>query len=363
MTFQDRVKAVSEFGFTERQAGFLVTVMLHSGMCVPRQYAGFAGTAYGHKVTRFFEKLVQRDFATVCDCLHSRAALYHVKHHALYRAIDQPHSRYRRPVAARQAIDRLMRLDAIVLHSDLVWLATEEESVGFFSLMAPSLTRERLPHVTVGRGATQRQRLFPDHQPVGVTTTGRVVFIYVVTAYDREPLRAFVQRHSDLFHALPGWTLRLVFPQPLADAAARLAGIVRDELRPLRPEVIRELKWYFGRRRSTSDPRALSFENPEFWEDQAAFAAPRFSAALPALADGRRQRVRGDLINRDRRRLGPRNRPDRITYLAVLISPPRSLGKPVPFMSKGVEGGETSSARSQPARSDSLPASDHVTIG
>ena len=70
MNSDDRVKAVAEFGFTERQAGFLVTVMLHSGVCVPRQYASFAGTAYGHKVTRFFEKLVQRDFATVCDCLH-----------------------------------------------------------------------------------------------------------------------------------------------------------------------------------------------------------------------------------------------------------------------------------------------------
>ena len=47
MSFEDRVKAVAEFGFTERQARFLVTVILHSGVCVPRQYASFAGTAYG----------------------------------------------------------------------------------------------------------------------------------------------------------------------------------------------------------------------------------------------------------------------------------------------------------------------------
>jgi hypothetical protein len=37
MTFDERVKAVSEFGFTMRQARFLVTVMLHGGVCVPRQ--------------------------------------------------------------------------------------------------------------------------------------------------------------------------------------------------------------------------------------------------------------------------------------------------------------------------------------
>lgn len=189
MNFEDRVKAIAEFGFTERQAGFLVTVMLHSGVCVPRQYASFAGTAYGHNVTKFFDKLGQQDFATVCDCLHNRAVLYHVKHHALYRAIGQPHSRYRRPVAARQVFDRLMQLDAIVLHPELMWLGTEEEKVAFFGLMAPSLPRERLPHVTVGKGISQHVRFFPEDQPIAVTSTGRVVFTYVVSAGYLEEVR------------------------------------------------------------------------------------------------------------------------------------------------------------------------------
>ena len=35
----------AEFGFTERQARFLVLVMRHAGLCVPRQYATFAGVA------------------------------------------------------------------------------------------------------------------------------------------------------------------------------------------------------------------------------------------------------------------------------------------------------------------------------
>ena len=93
----------------------------------------------------------RRQHATVCGCLHNRAQLYHVKHHALYRAIDQPHSRYRRPVSARQVIERLMRLDGVVLFPELAYLATEEEKVAFFSMMAPSLPRERLPHITVGQ--------------------------------------------------------------------------------------------------------------------------------------------------------------------------------------------------------------------
>ena len=114
MTPEERVKAVAEFGFTERQARFLVTVLLYSGVCVPRQYAAFAGIAYGHKVSRFFDVLANYNFAVVSDCLHNRARVYHLTDARLYAAIGQPHSRYRRPVAARQALDRLLRLDAVV---------------------------------------------------------------------------------------------------------------------------------------------------------------------------------------------------------------------------------------------------------
>lgn len=218
MNFEDRVKAVAEFGFTERQACFLVTVMLHSGVCVPRQYAEFAGTAYGHKVSKFFDKLARREFATVSSCLHNRAQLYHVRHHGLYCAIGQADSRYRRPVPARQAIERLMRLDGIVLFPERVYLATEDEKVAFFGLMAPSLPREQLPHITVGKEPAARVRLFPEDQPIAVTPTGRVAFTYVVSAGYIEEFRAFVQRHADLLRALPGWTLRVVFPRQIAGA-------------------------------------------------------------------------------------------------------------------------------------------------
>ena len=37
MTFDERVREVAEFGFSERQGGFLVNVMLHSGVFVRRQ--------------------------------------------------------------------------------------------------------------------------------------------------------------------------------------------------------------------------------------------------------------------------------------------------------------------------------------
>ncbi len=111
MTSDGRVKAVSEFGLTTRQARFLVTVMLHGGMCVPRQYARFAGTAYGHKVNVFFDKLVSMRYAMRCRCVHNRAAVYHVRHAPLYRAVGEPHSRNRKPVPASRVVERLMLLE------------------------------------------------------------------------------------------------------------------------------------------------------------------------------------------------------------------------------------------------------------
>lgn len=61
MTSAERVQAVADHGFTERQARFLVLVMRHSGLCVKRQYAAFAGIANGaDKSNTFFARSARR---------------------------------------------------------------------------------------------------------------------------------------------------------------------------------------------------------------------------------------------------------------------------------------------------------------
>src|SRR5204863_10176272 len=99
MTAEDRVKTIVEFGFTERQARFLVTVMLHSGVCLLRQYTAFAGIVHGEKTKRFFAKLVRLRYASAYPCRHNRGRIYQVHHKALYRAIDETDSRHRRPLS------------------------------------------------------------------------------------------------------------------------------------------------------------------------------------------------------------------------------------------------------------------------
>ena len=60
MTHQDRVSAVAALGFTERQADFLVHVMLHSGVCLGRQYCTFAGIARGNDTFFFDPAVIER---------------------------------------------------------------------------------------------------------------------------------------------------------------------------------------------------------------------------------------------------------------------------------------------------------------
>jgi len=249
MTPEDRIKAVSGFGFTERQARFMVTVMLNGGVCVPRQYAQSVGTAYGQNVNAFFDKLVHQGFAVECSCVHNRARVYQLRYQPLYRAVGEPHSPNRKPVAAAGVVQRLMLLDAIFSQPDLVWLSTVSDKVAFFTA-ASSCPPELLPHKSVGADANSPVQLFPDALPIGSRGDGRPVFIFVVNTWNSDDLRAFLQRHGDLLAAVPGWTIRLVLPPHFEGVKSRFEDIVRDELAsPVSPRSFEELRWYFEQRR------------------------------------------------------------------------------------------------------------------
>ena len=114
MTWDERVKAIADHGFTERQAGFLVTVMLHSGVCLGRHYSAFARITHGQKVQDFFQKLVARKYASARRCGHNTARLFHIHHKPLYEAIGEPDNRHRRPLPLSRAVERLMVLDAVL---------------------------------------------------------------------------------------------------------------------------------------------------------------------------------------------------------------------------------------------------------
>jgi hypothetical protein len=276
MTTAERVSAIAQFGFTRRQARFLVLVMRHAGVCLLRQYSAFAGIVHGQKTCAFFQKLVSRRYAFAYGCRHNRGRLYHVHRYPLYRAIGEPNSSYRRPVPAGRLVERLMLLDAVVADRDLDWLATEAEKVACFTTSTCPVPVEKLPRTTMRVGSPPVGNPFPDKLPIGIDSTGRAVCLYLVLPSGRDDFRAFLGRHTELFRTLPLWTLRLVIPHQIAHAYAALQAVVRDELEsPLHPHTVEELKWYFGVLRATPNVHTRHTDE-RYLRASEAFRRPRF---------------------------------------------------------------------------------------
>ncbi len=191
MRFDERVQAVAKKGFTERQARFLTTVMLHSGVCVPRQYARFCGIVHGDKTRKFFAKLVRLGFASMHECRHNRARIYHVNQRALYTASGEADSTFRRRMSINRAIQRLMVLDAIVEDPELVWLATAEDKAANLTALT-SIAPADLPHATMGEGDKRKVRYFPERLPMGIHPAGRGVLVYVIDRPNSDDFRVFL---------------------------------------------------------------------------------------------------------------------------------------------------------------------------
>ena len=324
MTWDERVKAIADHGFTERQAGFLVTVMLHSGVCLGRHYSAFARITHGQKVQDFFRKVVARKYATARRCGHNRARLYHFHHKPMYEAIGEPDNRHRRPLPLSRAVERLMVLDAVLGQRDLQWLATEREKVAYFTTVQ-RVPLADLPSLTFSSDAGQTVRRFTDKLPIGIGDDGRTyVFLYLVTRPLPADFRMFLERHAELWRALPAWSVRLLIPHHLSNSMNRYQEAFREQVgSPLRPTQLQELRWFFEARRSGSSKR----EDGQFDRAKRAFGTPAVSGSLPRLDRAGRPRAgRGRLAHfGDCDRASDRQ--IRSTRTGASVSPSRSSGR------------------------------------
>jgi hypothetical protein len=247
LAFDERVHAIAKKGFTERQARFLVTVMSHTGVCVPRQYARFCGIVHGQKTRKFFAKLVRLQYASMYDCRHNRARIYHVNQRALYAAVGAPDSALRRRMTLNHAIHRLMVLDAIVEDPEMIWLGTAEDKALHLTALT-SIKPEDLPRMTVGSADRRRPRYFPDRLPIGIHPAGRGVLVHVLLDRTLKDYRVFLERHSAVLRALPAWTVRVVIPLQCADLTQRAEQTFFTQLATpaLNPGQIADLRQRFA---------------------------------------------------------------------------------------------------------------------
>ena len=254
------------FGFTERQARFLVHVLVFSGVFLERQYRAFTGLAHGQKTHDFLAKLVTAGYATPITpgALH-RGRLYHVQYKPLYEAIGEPNNRHRKAASLGRFVERLMLLDAVLADPRYGWLGTEQDKRTYFrEALEQDLPDDWYPHLTFGTGAEKTTRFFPDKLPIGVPLKGerRHVFLYLATREVPTDFRVFLLRHADLLKSVDEWTIRVLLPRRFRKAAALYRYAVRDAfMMPLTPDEVEELDWYFRARRGevvcpSRDPRS-----------------------------------------------------------------------------------------------------------
>jgi hypothetical protein len=250
-----RVQALGSVGFTQRQREFLVTVMVHAGCFLERQYCAFSGTVRGQNSREFIARLLARGCARAIEPGPvRRGRLYHLHHKPLYERISQADNRHRRVRPLGQMVERVMILDAVLGDRRCWWLSPEADKQRFFGLNRESwLQPEDYPHIAFGSGRQRTIRTFPDKLPIGIEKrdTRRFVFLYLVNRRLPVDFRQFLIRHAELFRFLHTWTVRLLVPRRFRKAVALYKAALREELwTPLNPSVTKALERYFPERQA-----------------------------------------------------------------------------------------------------------------
>jgi hypothetical protein len=309
-----RVEAVASFGFTERQARFLLNVLLHSGVFVERQYCKFSGIVHGQKSTDLIKQLVDRHFATpiATGALH-RGRMFQLHYKPLWAAVGEPDSRFRKPAALGRMIERVMILDAVLDDTAYTWLGPAwDKRRHFIRCLGNRLPIDDYPHLAFGGDRQVKAvRYFPDKLPIGIQRFSHpCVLLYLVTHPFPMDFRLFLLRHAALLSVLSRWTIRLLIPRALRRATLFYQHAAREHLaEPLHPSATEELEWFFRERQRLHNDDVAGADQ-RFKRDASAFRAPRFKALYRKwLDDGdkvlwrARSNQLADALNRDEGRL------------------------------------------------------------
>jgi hypothetical protein len=132
MTNRERVTALENLGYTEREAAFLCLAALHGGYFLRRQFCGFIGKEIGGTVAALVEKLLAQEHAVAISALNN-TKIYHLGSRPFYALLGETDNRNRREHSAPAMKKRLMGLDFALAHRNYRYLATEREKVDYFS--------------------------------------------------------------------------------------------------------------------------------------------------------------------------------------------------------------------------------------
>jgi hypothetical protein len=209
MIFDKRVQAVAKKGFTERQARFLTTVMLHTGVCVPRSTRASAASCRAPRRRGSSPGSCGFGYASMYDTRHNRARIYHLNQRSALCG-------HREPTAPSAAAC------PSTAQSSASWCSTPSSKTRIWSGWPRPRTRRRTsrrsrqsPRRTcrTPRLAKEMQRTvryFPERLPIGIHPRRPRRSRLRLQHPRLDAFRLFVARHAAVLRALPVWTLRIV---------------------------------------------------------------------------------------------------------------------------------------------------------
>ena len=135
----DRVDVLQAFGFTPRPARFLVLVLEHSGVCLPRQYPGIRRDCARPAHPRIFREAGRGGFRTTDLAAPAHAGrIDHLQYKPWYRLLGEPDHRHRKAMSVGRAVapstcvhkaGRLMVLDGVIAEPEVTRFGLARDKV------------------------------------------------------------------------------------------------------------------------------------------------------------------------------------------------------------------------------------------
>lgn len=216
-SFEDRVSAIEQFGYTRREAEFVVLAALHSGYFLRRQFA-----PRGKVDDAFCRKLLASGHGKLAHTA-SQTQVYHISGKTLFRALGQVDNRHRRNHESFYMRSKLMLLDYVLStkHAQQ-FLATEEDKLEYFSKVRGLNTSVLPSKKYVGRDGSKTTRFFVDKFPVRVDeSSGSVSFGYVDDGISKAGFRTWLSQVQPLMQALGAAEIVFVSPSVSAISPAK----------------------------------------------------------------------------------------------------------------------------------------------
>lgn len=168
---------ILDYGYTDKEARFLVTVAVHSGHFFRSQYSRFRNVVDGQIASNFISKALGKGHIREYE-YPPNARRYHLHNKGFYSRIGFPNSQLRRQKSLSFIHIRLACLDFVLEHTNLEYLPDSSAKYDFFSSLGipDNVFPTRAYLAKCDNDDSISRAYFPDRFPI---SRDPLVFTYV----------------------------------------------------------------------------------------------------------------------------------------------------------------------------------------